>query len=268
MIAKFLLGGALCAVATAAEPNGRAMVDWLASSSTCEPGKPLATAIRLKLEPGWHSYWINPGESGLPTTATWHLPPGWHCGPLEHPAPARVITSGLTGYGHEGEVLFPVTVTPPADFTGTAELRGEITWLACSEAGCVPGKAVVKLALTAGAPKAAADHALILAAGRKVPRPPQQGTLRLSVQESPKAVRMELTTAPGVAIAPDRCDIYPATPDVIDPVAVVRFLKSGEATWSASATRSAYASTPLKHLTLVLVDRETGEPVEISWRAP
>ncbi len=266
MIAKFMLGCALCATAMAAESPGRATADWLAGSATAAPGKPLATAIRLKLDAGWHSYWINPGESGLPTAATWQLPPGWHCGPLQHPAPMRFMTSGLTGFGHEGEVLFPVMVTPPENFTGTAELRGEISWLACSEAGCVPGKAQVKLSLTAGAPQASAHHAAIEAASRRVPRPLQDAALRLAIQDQPDGVLMEINAPPTLA-DPGRWDVYPATPDVIDPAAVIRFTPSGEGKWSARAGKSGYANGPLRQLTLMLVDRQSGEAIELAWPA-
>jgi DsbC/DsbD-like thiol-disulfide interchange protein len=51
-----------------------------------------------------------------------------------------------------------------ADFTGKARLATEISWLACGEDGCVPGKAEIHLDLTAGTPAPAADSREILTA--------------------------------------------------------------------------------------------------------
>ena len=43
---------------------------------SAEPGKPLTVGLRLRMIPHWHTYWKNPGDSGLPTRIQWELPPG------------------------------------------------------------------------------------------------------------------------------------------------------------------------------------------------
>ena len=69
--------------------SGHASAELLVSSSTFQPAKPLQAAIRLKVDPGWHTYWINPGEGGMKLGAEWKLPEGWSAGPLNWPVPIR-----------------------------------------------------------------------------------------------------------------------------------------------------------------------------------
>ena len=54
---------------------------------------------------GWHTYWSNPGDSGLPTTITWKLPDGVGVGAIQWPAPRALPTGPLVNYGYEGQVL-------------------------------------------------------------------------------------------------------------------------------------------------------------------
>ena len=76
------------------------------------PGEPLTVALRLAIAKGWHTYWRNPGDSGLPTTLAWKLPAGVAAGPIEWPAPRALPVGPLVNYGYEGEVLHLVTLTP------------------------------------------------------------------------------------------------------------------------------------------------------------
>ena len=46
------------------------------------PGEPLTVALRLRMERGWHTYWQNPGDSGLPTKLDWNLPSGVSAGAI------------------------------------------------------------------------------------------------------------------------------------------------------------------------------------------
>jgi thiol:disulfide interchange protein DsbD len=60
---------------------------------------------------GWHTYWQNPGDSGLPTTIEWKLPAGVTAGPIQWPAPHALPAGPLVNYGYEGEVYLPTTLT-------------------------------------------------------------------------------------------------------------------------------------------------------------
>ncbi len=113
-------------------------------------------ALRLVHEPHWHTYWINPGDSGLATQIT--------PGVLEFPAPERIIVGPLTSFGFSGEVLLPVRL--PAGVT-----RATATWLECAEV-CIPGRAELK---------AQKVNPEILAAARaKIPLPDPSAALGVS----------------------------------------------------------------------------------------
>ena len=89
----------------------------------------MTVALRLKMKPGWHTYWRNPGDSGLPTTLDWKLPPGVAAGPIQWPAPHALPAGPLVNYGYEGEVLHlvdlkaPPSVAPGGRETATAQRR-------------------------------------------------------------------------------------------------------------------------------------------------
>jgi thiol:disulfide interchange protein DsbD len=123
-----------------------------------EAGKPFTVGLRLKLEPHWHVYWKNPGDAGLPVSVEWDLPEGFAAGPIQWPYPDRIAMDPLLDYGYEGEVLFPVEITPPASSTGgSAVLKAKAKWLVCNQI-CLPGGADLSLTLpiqAAGKPPAA-----------------------------------------------------------------------------------------------------------------
>jgi thiol:disulfide interchange protein DsbD len=267
MIARLTLISAMfCTPSMADVRSGNATVEWIAGTTACEAAKPLRSVIRMVHEPGWHSYWINPGEAGIKTSVVWKLPPGWKTDGPGFPPPARFLTSGLAGFGYGSEVLFPVTVTPPADFTGKARLTAVVSWLACGERGCVPGKAEIHLDLASGAPESSPDARLIDDAYQKLPRPAGK-TARLTVTETGKNLTLLIETEPGAALDLDGREVFPATPEVIDPRALIRFVKKG-AVWTSGVPKSEYADGPVKQLTLVLASKENNDALELTWAAP
>lgn len=245
--------------------TGRAKADWLTASSSALPGQPLQTAIRIRHDKHWYSYWLNPGEAGMPTTVEWKLPPGWKHGEPGFPAPVGFLTSGLASYGHVGELLLPVTITPPEDFIGTAKLEAEISWLACSNDGCVPGEAALSLEVTAGDPLPGPAAAEILAAIDLLPRPAGE-SLRLSVEETENS--LVLTLIPGKSAPADlsQHEVFPLTTEVIDPKTRIRFAPGGQ-NWTATVPKSEFAASPLKELTLVLADGKH-PPLQVTWNPP
>jgi hypothetical protein len=80
----------------------------VAEADAAQPGRSLLVGFRLEMEPGWHTYWRNPGDSGLPTKVRWELPEGFSAGELQWPRPIRFATGPLVSYGYEHEVLHPV----------------------------------------------------------------------------------------------------------------------------------------------------------------
>jgi hypothetical protein len=151
-------GGFLCALGRAlvllfigissfAANESHVRVSLLAEVSAVSPGEPFWVAVRLEHDPGWHTYYKEPGDSGLPTKIGWVLPEGFSAGPIRWPVPQRIELPPLVNYGYEGEAALLVLITPPAQIAGeTVPLSAQVRWLECQEA-CVPGQADVSLSL-------------------------------------------------------------------------------------------------------------------------
>jgi thiol:disulfide interchange protein DsbD len=138
----------------AGEPDGNKLVtvSILADTAAIEPARPFRLAVRLKVEPGWHIYWLNPGDSGVPTSIDWKLPAGFSAGPLQWPAPhAFDVPGGMVNYGYENEVLLFATVTPPATLDShNMKFSAEVSWLVCTDEQCLPGGGGASVALAGG----------------------------------------------------------------------------------------------------------------------
>jgi len=80
------------------------------------PGEPFTAIIVLDLKPGWHTYWLYPGDSGVPTKVVWDLPMGWKAGPVEFSIPNQFSEPGdMVIYGYEKRQLLKVVITPPKE---------------------------------------------------------------------------------------------------------------------------------------------------------
>jgi thiol:disulfide interchange protein len=120
------------------------------------PGGGNHAGLYFKLEPGWHIYWENAGDSGEPPNLHWTLPDGVSATPLQFPAPARLPLGPLMDFGYENEVLFPFSFTvAPGVEPGPAVLNAKVSWLVC-RAVCIPGKAELeeRVQLDANKPEA------------------------------------------------------------------------------------------------------------------
>ncbi len=131
----------------------------VAADASVQPGRPFTVALHLVHDPHWHTYWLNPG-TGLATALKWTLPAGFTAGEIQWPAPIVIKdpAGNVTGSGYDGDLLLPVTITPPSDLQpgSSVELRARGEWLMCAEV-CVPGSADVALSLPVSAAAAAPD---------------------------------------------------------------------------------------------------------------
>src|SRR5438270_12740141 len=83
------IGLLMCRVTSAQVPPDLVKADLVTDATAVQPGKAFTVGIRLKIKPGWHVYWINPGDSGAPTTVKWKLPEGFVAGPVQFPVPQK-----------------------------------------------------------------------------------------------------------------------------------------------------------------------------------
>ncbi len=132
-------------------------------------GERFMVGIHLKMSDHWHTYWENPGFSGLPTTWDIEAPPGLKLGELQFPLPKKFTDdAGFVTYGYDDETL----LIAEAVYDGAAdkiEIKAKIDWLECKEL-CIPGSAEGALKIAVGASKPA-NQALFDKYTALVPQP-------------------------------------------------------------------------------------------------
>ena len=249
------------------------------------PGKPLWLGLQLRHASGWHTYWKNPGDSGLATELNWTLPPGWQAGPIQWPLPQRVQIGNLANYGYENEVLLPVAVTVPQPLPGGVEvdIKLHASWLVCREE-CIPqeGDFVLRLPLRSSYAMHAASFTAALGA---VPRSPDsKSAVKLQARVDSQGVFLQARGLPD-AWQGQALNVFPHTARVFatasSPTQSDAVRTGGEpepgtqvwqgASWSARLPMSAQRVDEVADLTVVLARDGAGlvvaAPVKGSWPA-
>jgi DsbC/DsbD-like thiol-disulfide interchange protein len=130
------------AVAAAPEENtDHVRVALISEQTALVPGTTAWLGVRLSHDPHWHTYWINPGDSGLPTKLAWTLPDGYRASDIAWPMPHRIAVGELTNFGYTGDIVLPVQIDVPesAQDGSTVHIAVDAKWLVCQEE-CIPGK--------------------------------------------------------------------------------------------------------------------------------
>lgn len=183
MLALGLLAPGLSLAAESAPVTSpRVAATLLSNRDTVIPGERFTVALVQKLAPHWHTYWLNPGDSGEPTRIQWNLPAGATAGEILWPAPKAIRVEPLVNFGFEGTVLLPVEIAVPADAKAgeTFSLKADATWLVCEKI-CIPEEGSFTLDLPVGAASVAdeAAQARIAGALAALPKPASfRGKLR------------------------------------------------------------------------------------------
>src|SRR5271169_931475 len=129
-------------------PEDLVKPELVAESASIAAGTTLWVDLHLEVKPGWHVYWQNPGDSGLPTTIDWKLPPGFSAGHILWPVPEHFVQNGIGNYGYAGtaDLLVPITASKELAAAQTPLIKAEASWLACADI-CIPGGATLSLNL-------------------------------------------------------------------------------------------------------------------------
>jgi len=191
--AVLLLDAPAYASESAAVVSQRMTATLVSDTDAVAPGQPLHVGLRLRMAPGWHTYWQNPGDAGAAPDLALALADGAAAGTIEWPAPQRLPEGPVMTYGYTGEVLLPVTVRPGSN---PLHIEAAATWLVC-ERICVPEEGRFALDLPPGRPAPSIEAPLFAAAAARAPRPSPfdariapDGTLSLSGSGlSPATVR-------------------------------------------------------------------------------
>ena len=164
------------AVASSAPDQGKPRVEGalLVDVTQVKPGDTFRAGVRFRLDPGWHIYWKNPGDSGLETEVAWDTP-GSTVGPLKWPFPDTFRTSDgfITTYGYDDQAILVADVKASEDVTsGALTLSAAVEALVC-EVHCIPAELMLTRSVPVG-PQTLRDAekvAVLDAELAKVPRP-------------------------------------------------------------------------------------------------
>ncbi len=136
-------------LASMAKDQHHTKITLLADVKSIKPGTRFSVGLLMNMDDGWHTYWKNAGEAGLPTQITWTLPAGFSAGEIQWPLPHKYNESGeVVTYGYEKEnlLLVPMTATVGVKTRKSISLRAEVSWLEC-ERVCIPATGTVTITL-------------------------------------------------------------------------------------------------------------------------
>lgn len=150
------------AAESAPHRSPRNVVSLVSDHDSVPSGGAYQLGLRFQLAPGWHIYFRNPGDAGLPPELSWTLPADDHAGDIIWPAPQRLTEGELVTFGYTGSKLLVV----PASGPGHLQLHAD--WLVCNNI-CVPEEADFSLDIAAGPAQASPQAGLFAAAAREVP---------------------------------------------------------------------------------------------------
>lgn len=139
----------------------------LLAADSATAGSTVLAGVRLKMEPEWHTYWVNAGASGIATTIKWDLPPGIEAGEIQWPVPKKLPPFDFVTYGYDDEVVLLVPLKlNQALAPGPKTLRAKVSWLECKES-CIPGSEEVAANLVIGSEMVASSNAPLIASWQK-----------------------------------------------------------------------------------------------------
>ena len=147
-------------------------VELVAEKGAIVPNRQIWLGIRFDLQEGWHTYWVNPGDSGEAPRVAWELPAGFQAGPIQWPYPTRLSTPPFADYGYENRVLLPVVLRPAPGLKegATENISVQVHYLVCRDV-CIPGQKRLLLSLPVKRYAGTQSDPAFDSARRRLPRP-------------------------------------------------------------------------------------------------
>ncbi len=166
IIAMLLLAaGPAMALESASTASPRMTASLISETDAIQPGQPFRVALRLQMARGWHTYWRNPGDAGIPPELHFTLPSGVSAGETVWPAPSAHAEGPLMTYGYDGQALLPVTIFGAS---GATAVQLHANWLVCDNI-CVPEEGDFRLDLPVGPVAPSPQAGLFAAADARTP---------------------------------------------------------------------------------------------------
>ena len=221
MFRRLLILLALLFVPTFAQARDNAIRPELVAEGPAPPGGEVELAIHMRTSPGWHGYWLNPGDAGLPMEVKWQLPPGFAVGALRYPVPTRLTVADLMNYVYERDYAVLARLKVPPDAKGTIPIRASATWLACTDKICVPEKGDFALDLPVG--NGTPERARFDGWRQALPRP-----LAAPAHFEFAGDKLRVAIPLPASVDVGKPYLFPITDGVVDYQAKQSFLRSGD----------------------------------------
>ncbi len=232
------------------------------------PGQPLWLGLQITHQPDWHTYWKNPGDSGLPTELTWQLPAGLDAGDIAWPVPHKIAIGTLANYGYEGTVLLPVPVTvtqtfAPGPLAKDVTVQLKASWLVCRKE-CIPEEGNFTLQLPIQS-TTALHSAAFDAAQKAQPQPLAKASAQQQAQVDGDALQVRVAGLPA-ALRGKTLDLFPEMPEVLHNAADGTQQWEGDV-WTARIPLAEQRSNSPSTLPVVLAERVQGSTPRPGYRA-
>ncbi len=127
----------------------------------------LRAGIEIRLEPGWKTYWTNPGASGMAPRFDWSGSENLADARVLWPAPKSFMDGKSESAGYSGTVVLPVVVRP-REAGKQVDLKLTLDIGLCKEL-CVPARAELALPVSGSGPVDALAAAQISGFESRVP---------------------------------------------------------------------------------------------------
>jgi thiol:disulfide interchange protein len=217
LLSLVLIGLSMAAHAQTTLRNEQVQVELLAHAPQgVQAGQTFWLGVRIEHAPHWHTYWQNPGDSGLPTQLHWQLPAGLQAGEIAWPLPKKIPIGTLANYGYEGKVLLavPVTVTPQFQppLAGKLRIQLQAEWLVCRQE-CIPQEG--RFALDLPARSATALHGALFEGAQAATPSPLPGAHSARITDEGKTLQLRIESLPAVWRG-QTLALLPATAKVVD----------------------------------------------------
>ena len=256
--------GPVSAVVTTNEVRAELMA-WAPEGVSA--GKPVWLGLQLAHQPEWHTYWKNPGDSGLPTMLEWKLPAGIDAGEIAWPTPKKIPIGTLANYGYENTVLLPVPLTIAPGFNASQlDIKLKASWLVCRKE-CIPQEGEFTLSVPAKS-STATNSQLFAATFAAAPKPLAGGSSDIQVGND--GMKISLAGLPA-ALQGKTLAFFPETGNVTEPAAPVKQSWQGDR-WTAQVLLTPHRTESPTMMPLVVAFNDTAYRLEVpvtgSWPAP
>ncbi len=131
--------------------TGKVNAQLVSSHDRAAPGETFHVALRTLLDPQWHTYWRNSGDSGEPVQITWKLPEEVTAGDIIWPLPKPIATGPIINYGFDDRAIFPVPFKLSRNATpgDVIDIEADIYYLVCKDI-CIPEDTTLSISVEVG----------------------------------------------------------------------------------------------------------------------